>query len=108
MNVGFIGLGIMGRAMSARLLDGGHELHVHSHKPAPKELTDKGARDCRSSREVATRSEVIITMVPDTPDVEDVLFGQDGVAQGLTPGKIFVDMSSISPIATKDLARRLN
>jgi len=51
MNVGFIGLGIMGRAMSARLLDGGHELCVHSHKPAPKELTDKGARDCRSSRE---------------------------------------------------------
>jgi len=108
MNVGFIGLGIMGRAMSARLLDGGHELHVHSHKPAPKELTDKGARDCRSPREVASASEVIITMVPDTPDVEDVLFGENGVAAGLTPGKIFVDMSSISPIATKDFARRLN
>jgi len=107
MKVGFIGLGIMGRAMSARLIDGGHELYVHSHKPAPKELTDKGARDCRSPREVASASEVIITMVPDTPDVEDVLFGQDGVAQGLSPGKIFVDMSSISPIATKDFARRI-
>ncbi len=108
MNVGFIGLGIMGRAMSARLLDGGHELYVHSHKPAPKELTDKGARDCRSPREVASQSEIIITMVPDTSDVEDVLFGENGVAHGLSPGKIFVDMSSISPIATKDFARRVN
>jgi 2-hydroxy-3-oxopropionate reductase len=108
MKVGFIGLGIMGRAMSARLVDGGHELHVHSHKPAPKELTDKGARDCRSGREVASQSEVIITMVPDTPNVEDALFSKDGVAQGLSPGKIVVDMSSISPIATKDIARRIN
>jgi 2-hydroxy-3-oxopropionate reductase len=108
MNVGFIGLGIMGRAMSSRLIDGSHDLYVHSHKPAPKELTDKGARDCRSPREVASQSEVIITMVPDTPDVEDVLFGENGAASGLTPGKVFVDMSSISPIATKDLAKRVN
>ena len=108
MNVGFIGLGIMGRAMSGRLIDGGHQLCVHSHKPAPKELTDKSARDCRSPREVASQSEVVFTMVPDTPNVEDVLFAENGVASGLTPGKIFVDMSSISPIATKDFARRLN
>jgi 2-hydroxy-3-oxopropionate reductase len=108
MKVGFIGLGIMGRAMSARLIDGGHELYVHSHKPAPKELTDKGARDCRSGREVASQAEVIISMVPDTPNVEDVLFGKDGVAEGLTPGKIVVDMSSISPIATKEFAQRIN
>ena len=107
MKVGFIGLGIMGRAMSARLIGGGHEVYLHSHKPAPKELTDKGGRDCRSCREVASHAEVIFTMVPDTRDVEDVLFGESGVAQGLTPGKIFVDMSSISPIATKDLARRI-
>ena len=108
MKVGFIGLGIMGRPMAGRLIDGGHELYVHSHKPAPKELTDKGARDCRSGREVASQSEVIITMVPDTPNVEDALFGKDGVAQGLSPSKIVVDMSSISPIATKDIARRIN
>jgi 2-hydroxy-3-oxopropionate reductase len=108
MKVGFIGLGIMGRAMAARLIDGGHELYLHSHKPAPKELVDKGGRDCRSAREVASASEGIITMVPDTPNVEEVLFGENGVAAGLTPGKIFVDMSSISPIATKDFARRIN
>jgi len=108
MKVGFIGLGIMGRAMSARLIDGGHELYVHSHKPAPKELTDKGARDCRSPHQAASASEVLITMVPDTPDVEDVLFGQDGAAQGLTAGKTVVDMSSISPLAAKDFARRVN
>lgn len=108
MKVGFIGLGIMGRALSARLIDGGHELYVHSHKPAPKELIDKGAHDCPSGRDVASQSEVIITMVPDTPNVEDVLFGKDGVAAGLSPGKIVVDMSSISPIATKDFAQRIN
>jgi len=108
MNAGFIGLGIMGRAMSARLIDGGHELYVHSHKPAPKELTDKGARDCRTAREVASHAEVIFTMVPDTPNVEEVLFGENGAASGLSPGKVFVDMSSISPIATKDLAQRVN
>ena len=107
MKVGFIGLGIMGRAMSARLIGGGHEVYLHSHKPAPKELTDKGGRDCHSAREVASHAEVIFTMVPDTRDVENVLFGENGVAQGLTPGQIFVDMSSISPIATKDLARRV-
>jgi len=108
MKVGFIGLGIMGRAMSSRLIDGGHELYVHSHKPAPSELTDKGARDCPSAREVASQAEVIFTMVPDTPNVEEVLFGENGVSSGLTPGKIFVDMSSISPIATKDFAQRIN
>ena len=108
MKVGFIGLGIMGRAMSSRLIDGGHELYLHSHKPAPKELTDKGGHDCRTGREVASQSEVIITMVPDTPNVEEVLFGENGVSSGLTPGKIFVDMSSISPIATKDFTQRVN
>ena len=108
MKVGFIGLGIMGCPMAGRLIDGGHELYVHSHKPAPKELTDKGARDCRSGCDVASQSEVVITMVPDTPQVEDALFGKHGVAQGLSPGKIVVDMSSTSPIATKHIARRIN
>jgi 2-hydroxy-3-oxopropionate reductase len=107
MKVGFIGLGIMGRPMAGRLLDGGHELYLHSHKPAPRELTDKGGVDCSSGQEVARRSEVIILMVPDTPNVQDALFRPDGVAAGLTPGKTVVDMSSISPLATKEFACRI-
>jgi 2-hydroxy-3-oxopropionate reductase len=108
MKVGFIGLGTMGRPMASRLLDGGQQLFVHSRKPAPAELLDKGARDCRSSKEVATKSDVMILMVPDTPDVEAVLFGSDGVSAGLSAGKTVIDMSSISPISTKEFARRIN
>jgi len=108
MKVGFIGLGIMGRPMAGHLLAGGHQLWVHSHKPAPAELTAKGATDCRSGKEVARNADVIIAMVPDTPDVADVLFGRDGVAEGLSAGKIVVDMSSISPVETKTFAKRIN
>ncbi len=108
MNVGFIGLGIMGRPMSANLLAGGHALFAHDHKPVPKELADAGAVPCGSAREVALRSEVVITMVPDTPHVASALFDRDGVAEGLSPGKIVVDMSSISPIETKAFAKRVN
>jgi 2-hydroxy-3-oxopropionate reductase len=108
MKVGFIGLGTMGRPMVERLLGGGHELFVHSRKPAPAELLEKGARDCRSSKQVAFCSDVIILTVPDTPDVESVLFGADGVNAGLSAGKTVVDMSSISPLATKEFARRIN
>jgi len=108
MNVGFIGLGIMGRPMSANLLAGGHALFAHDHKPVPKELVDAGAVPCGSGKEVALRSEVVITMVPDTPHVAAALFDRDGVAEGLSPGKIVVDMSSISPIETKAFARRVN
>lgn len=107
MKIGFIGLGIMGRPMAGRLAAGGHELYVHDHKPAPPELLEKGAHDCRTGREVATSSDTVIVMVPDTPDVQDVLFGADGVAQGLSRGKVVVDMSSISPIATREFARRI-
>ena len=107
-NLGFIGLGIMGRPMAGHLLAGGHQLWVHSHKPAPAELTAKGATDCRSGKEVARNADVIIAMVPDTPDVADVLFGRDGVAEGLSAGKIVVDMSSISPVETKTFAKRIN
>ncbi|WP_448191470.1 2-hydroxy-3-oxopropionate reductase [Azospirillum sp. sgz301742] len=108
MNVGFIGLGIMGRPMVGHLLDAGHTLYVHDLHPAPDDLLDKGATPCRSGRAVAQKAEVIITMVPDTPHVAAALFGPDGVAEGLTAGKIVVDMSSISPIETKDFARRIN
>ena len=108
MKVGFIGLGIMGRPMAGHLLSGGHELFLHTRGTAPSELTEKGGIACTSGREVAERADVVITMVPDTPDVEKVLFGPGGVAEGLSSGKTVVDMSSISPVATKDFARRIN
>jgi 2-hydroxy-3-oxopropionate reductase len=107
--LGFVGLGIMGRPMAANLLAGGHTVHLHGRSGVPGELSGvAGAVPCRSGREVAERSEVIFAMVPDSPDVEAVLFGRDGVAEGLSPGKAFVDMSSISPIATRELAKRVN
>jgi 2-hydroxy-3-oxopropionate reductase len=100
--IGFIGLGIMGRPMALNLIKGGHTLFLHSRSGVPQDLTGAGGRACQSAREVASQSEVVITMVPDTPDVEAVLFGADGVA-----GKTVVDMSSISPIATKTFAKRI-
>jgi 2-hydroxy-3-oxopropionate reductase len=107
-DIGFIGLGIMGRPMAEHLLAAGHRLFAHSRSAVPDELVKKGAVVCNSSAEVAGRAETIITMLPDTPDVESVLFASAGVAEGLKPGKTVVDMSSISPIATKDFARRIN
>jgi 2-hydroxy-3-oxopropionate reductase len=107
MNVGWIGLGIMGRPMAGHLLKGGHALFAHSRGSVPSELKEAGATECRSAREVAQKADVIITMLPDTPDVEAVLFGEDGVASGLSDGKVVLDMSSISPIATKGFARRI-
>src|SRR5882757_10792792 len=106
--IGFIGLGIMGRPMAGHLLEGGHQLFIHTRRAPPKELIDKGAVACANGKELAEKAEVIITMVPDTPDVETVLFGAGGVAEGLSKGKIVVDMSSISPIATKDFAKKIN
>ena len=86
--IGFIGLGIMGRPMAGNLLADGHELFVHTRRTPPKELTDKGAVACANGKEVARNAELIITMVPDTPDVEAVLFGPEGVADGLSPGNL--------------------
>lgn len=108
MKIGFIGLGIMGGPMAGHLQQAGHELFLHSKGGVPEGLLKGGAKDCGSGREVAESSEVVITMVPDTPHVEAVLFGESGVAEGLAAGKIVVDMSSISPIATKEFARRVN
>ena len=106
--VGFIGMGIMGKPMSLNLLRGGHELYVHSRHGAPQELVAAGATPCDSAMEVARKADTIITMVPDTPDVVAVLFGAKGVAEGLTRGKIVVDMSSISPVETKEFAQKIN
>ncbi len=106
--IGFIGLGIMGRPMAGHLLDGGHEVVTASHRTPPaQELLDKGLALLDSAQEVAAAAEVIIIMVPDTPQVEAVLFGEKGVAAGLSSGKLVIDMSSISPIATKDFAARI-
>jgi 2-hydroxy-3-oxopropionate reductase len=107
MNVGFVGLGIMGRPMALNLMRGGHALQLSSRSGVPAELVAAGGHACASGREVAERAEVVFSMVPDTADVERVLFGEGGVAEGLSPGKTFVDMSSISPLATKELAARL-
>jgi 2-hydroxy-3-oxopropionate reductase len=106
-NIGFIGLGTMGSPMAGHLLAGGYQLFVHTRSSVPDELLKKGATVCSSSADVARKSEIIITMLPDTPDVELVLFGAGGVAEGLTPGKVVVDMSSVSPLATKDFAERI-
>jgi 2-hydroxy-3-oxopropionate reductase len=106
-NVGFIGLGTMGRPMALHLIGGGHTLYLHSRSGVPEALTAAGGVACANAREVARKADVIIIMVPDTPDVASVLFGADGVAEGLSPGKVVVDMSSISPIETKTFAARI-
>ena len=107
MKIGFIGLGTMGRPMAGHLQAGQHKLFLHDVAALPQELIEGGGVACKSGKQVAQESEVIIVMVPDTPHVEAVLFGPDGVAAGLSKGKIVVDMSSISPLATKDFAKKI-
>src|SRR6201999_4371686 len=107
MNLGFIGLGIMGAPMAAHLADAGHALFVHTRSRAPAGLAAK-ATVLPNARAVAERADIVFTMLPDTPDVEAVLFGETGVAAGLSEGKVVVDMSSISPTATKAFARRID
>jgi 2-hydroxy-3-oxopropionate reductase len=108
LNLGFIGLGIMGAPMAGHLIAAGHRVTTSTHhKAAPGELTDNGLASAPSPKAVAEASDVIFLMLPDTPQVADVLFGKDGVAEGLAPGKIVVDMSSISPIETKVFAQKI-
>lgn len=107
MKIGFIGLGVMGRPMAAHLIAAGHELFLHRVKPVSQHLVDAGGKALDSAKAVAEAADVIILMVPDTPDVEAVLFGESGVAEGISPGKLVVDMSSISPVATKGFAARI-
>ena len=106
--IGFIGLGIMGAPMAGHLLAAGHTLYVHTRSQVPAALSEKGAVACADARSVAQKADIIFTMLPDTPDVEKVLFSEHGLASGLSAGKTVVDMSSISPIATKDYAARIN
>ena len=107
-NIGFIGTGIMGAPMAGHLIAGGHTLFIHNRSTPAKELTAAGATVCASATEVAQAADIVILMLPDTPDVEKVLFGERGVAAGLSAGKIVVDMSSISPMATKNFAQKIN
>ncbi len=107
MKIGFIGLGIMGRPMALNLRAAGHELVVPERRSLTQEIR-AAATVVGDGAHVAEQADVIIVMVPDTPDVEGVLFGHHGVAEGLSKGKLVIDMSSISPIATKDYAARIN
>jgi 2-hydroxy-3-oxopropionate reductase len=108
MKIGFVGLGIMGRPMALNLAKGGHELFVYGKRTVPEDVKAAGATVCGTLKEIAQAAEIVILMVPDTPDVASALFDTDGVADGLSPGKIVVDMSSISPIDTKVFAKRVN
>src|SRR5437763_3960089 len=108
MKVGFIGLGIMGSPLPANLIKGGHQLFLLSIPSIPQSLVDAGGSACANGKEVAQKADIIITMVPDTPHVQAALFDENGIAAGLTKGKIVVDMSSISPLATKEFAKKIN
>ncbi len=107
--IGFIGTGIMGLPMAKHLQNQDHQLYFSEHfQPVPAELLGPNGNVCPTPKSVAEASEFIILMVPDTPQVEDVLFSEEGVAAGLAPGKVVIDMSSIDPLATKDFAKRIN
>ena len=107
MNLGWIGLGIMVAPMCGHLIAAGHAMTVHTRSKVPDAISAAGARSAASAKAVAEHSEIVFLMLPDTPDVERVLFGDEGVAAGLKPGTLVVDMSSISPMATKDFAARI-
>ncbi len=106
MKIGFIGLGIMGAPMAQHLLTAKHEMFVRTRSKVPEILN--GAKVCATNADVARAADIVFLMLPDTPDVETVLFGKDGVAEGLSKGKIVVDMSSISPMETKAFAQKIN
>jgi len=108
MNLGFIGLGIMGAPMAGHLIAAGHQLFVNTHGKVPESIASTSAKACATGKEVAERADIVFVMVPDTPDVAAVLFNENGVASGLSKGKLVVDMSSISPIETKAFAKRIN
>ncbi|AVI62195.1 2-hydroxy-3-oxopropionate reductase [Halomonas sp. GFAJ-1] len=105
--IGFIGLGIMGRPMAGHLLDAGLSLVTVKRGTLDAGLAEKGMQEVASPKEVAQAADVIITMVPDTSDVETVLFGEGGVIEGLKPGTLVIDMSSIAPMQTQAFAKRI-
>jgi len=107
MKIGFIGLGVMGRPMAGHLIAAGHDVFMHRVKEASQHLVEAGGKALDSAKAVAEAADIVILMVPDTPDVEKVLFGEVGVAEGLSSGKLVIDMSSISPVATREFAKRI-
>ena len=108
LKIGFIGLGIMGAPMAGHLIQAGHQLFVYTLGKMPETIGNSSATQCTHARGVAERADIIFVMVPDTPDVDAALFAEDGIAAGLSRGKVVVDMSSISPIATKTFAKKIN
>ena len=106
--LGFIGLGIMGAPMAGHLVNAGHEVFLNTRGDVPAALLTGQASACASAKEVAEKADIIFLMLPDTPDVAGVLFGESGVAEGLAAGKTMVDMSSISPMDTKEFAKKIN
>ncbi len=106
--IGFVGLGIMGTPMAGHLIKDGHELYLYSIPSIPPSLIQAGGKPCASGKEVAQNADTVFIMVPDTPHVAAALFDANGIAEGLSPGKIVVDMSSISPVETKVFARKVN
>ena len=107
LKIGFVGLGIMGTPMAGHLIAAGHQLFVFTLGKMPETISGTRATQCITARGVAERADIVFLMVPDTPDVEVALFGETGVASGLTKGKVVVDMSSISPLATKTFAQKI-
>lgn len=108
-NIGFVGTGIMGLPMAKNLQNAGHTIYLSEHhRAAPSELLGDHGYACPNPMAVAEAADFIILMVPDTPQVEGVLFGEQGVAEGLRTGQTVIDMSSISPLATKGFAERIN
>ena len=107
MNIGFIGLGIMGAPMALHLVNAGHELTYVKRSKVNAEIAASSAKGVATAKEVAQAADVVILMLPDTPDVQAVLFGENGVAEGLSQGKTVIDMSSISPIETKAFAEKI-
>ena len=109
LKIGFIGLGVMGTPMAMHLNAAGHQLFVFTRSKVPPEIAQSRATQCTSASGVAERADIIFLMLPDTPDVEAVLFGEQGVAAGLSKAKskVVIDMSSISPVATKTFAGRI-
>ncbi|MGH9916560.1 2-hydroxy-3-oxopropionate reductase [Phyllobacterium sp. OV277] len=107
-DIGFIGLGIMGTPMARHLQDAGHSLYTSKFFIEPRpELVENGLKIVESPKALAEKTDIIILMLPDTPEVKDVLFGENGVVFGLKPGKLVIDMSSISPIETKEFAKKV-
>ncbi len=109
MKLGFIGLGVMGSPMAGHLVDAGHEIYTCLNtSPLPEELKDKNITVVKTPAEVASHCETIILILPDSPDVEHVITGSNGLIEQINKGSLIIDMSSISPLVTKQLAKKVN